>query len=314
MSTARDGGKPPVSGFTLVELLVVIAIIGVLVGLLLPAVQAAREAARRMQCSNNLKQIGLAIHNYDDTFKQLPMCYGIGPSGIEWGGLTALLLFLEEQNRYNRLGFNNSPPDGRGRPTLASQPLLSQPIPTYVCPSCSGPATNPNQGNLSKSNYVMSEAVFPHPHDQIAGLPFHPAGAPIKMSQISDGLSNTIAVGERALGDKPFRSYGAIWSGRTGTNSGGMARGAWPPNTPWFTGSDPCTRAAWTSYHPGGIHVVLCDGSVRFLAQTIDSHTGYRDCAATMYSQLLLDVQSGRINRVYQNLFLRNDGKVIADY
>jgi len=302
------------SGFTLVELLVVIAIIGILVGLLLPAVQAAREAARRMQCSNNLKQIGLAVHNYDSAIKQLPMCYGIGPSGREWGGLTALLPYLEQQNRYDRVGINNTPPDGRGRPTIASQPLLVQPIPGYLCPSSTGPVTNPNQGNLGTSNYVMSESVFPHPHDQIAGLPFHPAWQAIKMSQISDGLTNTIMVGERALGDLPIRSYGAIWSGRSGSNTGGMARGAWPPNTPWFTGNDPCTRNAWTSYHTGGINIVLGDGSVRFLNQSIDSKTGYVDCAATMYSQLLLDVQAGRLNRVYQNLFLRNDNNVIGDF
>jgi hypothetical protein len=187
-------------------------------------------------------------------------------------------------------------------------------IPTYICPSDSGPTTNPNQGGLGKSNYVMSESVFPHPHDQVAGLPFHKAWTTIKMVQVTDGLSNTIAVGERALGSAPFRSFGAVWAGRSGTNAGGMARGAWPPNTPWFTGSDPCTRASWTSYHPGGLNIVLGDSSVRFLNETIDSHTGYANCAATMYSQLLLDVQAGRINRVYQNLFLRNDGQVVADY
>jgi hypothetical protein len=239
------------------------------------------------------------------------MCYGIGVSGSEWGGLTAILPYLEQQNFYDRLGFNNTPPDGRGRPPIASQPLLTQRVPAYLCPSCTGPITNPNQGGLSKSNYVMSEAVFPHPHDQIAGLPFHPAGTPIKMSQITDGLSNTIMVGERALGNQPFRTYGAVWSGRTGTNSGGMARGAWPPNTPWFTGSDPCTRHAWTSFHPGGIQIVLGDGSVRFLNQTIDSRTGYPDCNATLYSQLMLD---SHLNRTYQFLFLRDDGRSIGDY
>jgi prepilin-type N-terminal cleavage/methylation domain-containing protein len=297
------------SGFTLVELLVVIAIIGILIALLLPAVQAARESARRMQCQTNLKQIGLAVHNYNETHDVLPLSYGIGPGGNEWGGLTYILPFLEEKSRYDRLA-----PDGRGRPTIAAQPLLSQPIPAYLCPSDNGLTTNPNQGNLGKSDYVMSEAVFPHPHDQVAGLPFHPFGTPIKMAQITDGLSNTIAVGERALGETPFRSYGAVWAGRIGTNSGGMARGAWPPNTPWFTGIDPCTRSSWTSYHPGGLNVVLCDASVRFLTETIDSHTGYADCADTMYSKLLADVWAGKINRVYQNLFLRNDRKPVGEY
>jgi hypothetical protein len=256
-----------------------------------------------------LKQIGLAIHNYDTAHKQLPMSYGIGPGGSEWGGLTAILPFLEEKSRYDRLS-----PDGRGRPPIASEPLLSQPIPVYVCPSDTGPPTNPNQGNLSKSNYVMSESVFPHPHDQTPGLPFHPAGTPIKMAQITDGLSSTIMVGERALGTAPFASYGGVWAGRIGTNSGGTARGAWPPNTPWFTGADPCTRHSWTSYHPGGINVVLGDASVRWVSETIDSHTGYPDCAATTYSQLLADVWAGRINRVYQNLFLRNDRKAVGEY
>jgi prepilin-type N-terminal cleavage/methylation domain-containing protein len=301
-------------GFTLVELLVVIAIIAVLIGLLLPAVQSARESARRSQCTNKLKQIGLAVHNYENTYKALPASYGVGPAPQEWGGLTFIMPFMELQNLFDQLGFDRRPPDGRGRPTIAQQPLLAQAIPAYICPSCAGPSTNPNAENLGKSNYVMSESVFPHPGNQAAGQPFHPWGTPITMNQITDGLSNTIMLSERALGGTPFRSFGAIWSGRAGTNSSGTARGSWPPNTPWRTGSDPCTRHAWTSYHPGGINLTLCDASVRFVSEAIDSQTDYASCNETEYQRLLQRARQGEQLRVYQNLFLRNSGSVIGSY
>src|SRR5262245_49230386 len=127
-------------GFTLVELLVVIAIIGILVALLLPAVQAAREAARRMQCGNNLKQIGLALHNYHDTFKSLPIgLLGAGagqptPSsaddGFGWG--CALLPFLEQQALYDRVRPNGTPSVFVRFHTGSPSPLPSPPGPNNV--------------------------------------------------------------------------------------------------------------------------------------------------------------------------------------
>ena len=133
-------------GFTLVELLVVIAIIGILVGLLLPAVQAAREAARRMQCSNNLKQMGLAIHNHESTYKYMPACEkdlaapdADNPYGqtAVWGTLMHLLPYMEQNNIYNLVPIQRSYFDPKSLPapfgTLA--PAAVAPITTFICPS-----------------------------------------------------------------------------------------------------------------------------------------------------------------------------------
>jgi prepilin-type N-terminal cleavage/methylation domain-containing protein len=154
------------NGFTLVELLVVIAIIGILVGLLLPAVQAAREAARRMQCSNNLKQIGLALHNYESTHKVFP------PGGVTPGGCCGtpsagnwalfILPFIEQTNLYNQYDFrlwNDSVP-GRDA-TLTTGPNAFVPmqlLTTYNCPSDPGAGMleRPASGNGSNKHYMTS--------------------------------------------------------------------------------------------------------------------------------------------------------------
>lgn len=162
-------------GFTLVELLVVIAIIGVLIGLLLPAIQAARESARRMQCSNNLRQLGLAMHNYESARQQLPAGYTSdidssqrdsstwdGPAGWGWGA--HILEYIEASNISVQLNFE--------QPIWAQEnlPLIETMIPTFLCPSVSGPAlpfevtgenNNPiDKGtgpfNLARSHYVAS--------------------------------------------------------------------------------------------------------------------------------------------------------------
>jgi len=229
--------------------------------------------------------------------------------------LTFILPFVEQQNLYDRVGFDNGRPDGRGRPPVSLNPLVVEVIPTYLCPSCDGGTRNPNVDNLGKSNYVFSESAFPHPGNQVAGQPFHPWGARITFAQITDGLTNTIMLSERALSGGPrMRSFGPVWAGRWGTNSSATARGAWPPNTPWRTGADPFTRHAWTSNHPGGINLALCDGSVRFVSETIDSQTDYATCNETEYNRLLQRVSQGEQLRVYQNLFLRNSGAVIGPY
>ena len=157
--------RKAISGFTLVELLVVIAIIGILVGLLLPAVQAAREAARRMQCGNNLKQIGLALHNYESTHKRFP------PGGVTPGGCCGtpsagnwslfLLPYIEQTNLYNRYDFrvwNDSDPGRSGLNGGVNAPILLTPIPTYACPSDVGAGLieQPASGNGSNKQYMTS--------------------------------------------------------------------------------------------------------------------------------------------------------------
>ncbi len=130
-------------GFTLVELLVVIAIIGVLVGLLLPAVQAAREAARRMQCSNNLKQIGLALHNYESTFKAFPGAWYIHlpapPYNIQ-SGLVGLLPYMEQTALYANYSSSVSPTALNGPIGAANEVVISTPLPMFICPSSPGGA------------------------------------------------------------------------------------------------------------------------------------------------------------------------------
>jgi prepilin-type N-terminal cleavage/methylation domain-containing protein len=138
-------------GFTLVELLVVIGIIGLLVGLLLPAVQAAREAARRMSCSNNFRQVGIAILNYESSFKRFPSAYFLSKAPNQFQPMgVAILPYLEQQNLFNRY-------DPSVRPTLESGPVgvanvevIATPIPTFICPSAPGDVTGRRyQGKIS---------------------------------------------------------------------------------------------------------------------------------------------------------------------
>ena len=193
--------KSSSAGFTLVELLVVIAIIGILVGLLLPAVQAAREAARRMQCSNNLKQFGLALHNYHDTFNALVYRKGgtTGGSGNQSNqgrrsGFISLLPFLEQTNMYNQImagqpGVNKEGPQGwAGWAPWNNSPAFMR------CPSDPGAMITGGRRN----SYAFSVG------DQIAGIRddrtvrglFSNRDC-VKFAEITDGLSNTIAMSER---------------------------------------------------------------------------------------------------------------------
>ena len=206
------------SAFTLVELLVVIAIIGVLVALLLPAVQAAREAARRAQCLNNLRQIGLALHNHHDSLGKLPPGFasqatGTWPggsndptpeSGPGWSLFASILPYLEQSNLHSQIKFNlaiTDPANAQARQT---------PLKMYVCPSDTPPrviqitdsGSPPSDANTP---VVMTEAAVcsyagvlgDGAYEQLpfTGV-FHRTSA-VRFAEISDGLSNTIGVGER---------------------------------------------------------------------------------------------------------------------
>jgi prepilin-type N-terminal cleavage/methylation domain-containing protein len=227
--------------FTLVELLVVIAIIGVLVALLLPAVQAAREAARRAQCSNNLKQIGLAMQNYEDTFKALPMSYfiSIAPGGTvppvniqNWG--TSILPYLEQKPLYDKLDTKWPAVNEFGPIGQANIVVISTPVQAFVCPSAGGTDRLYN-GKIGPPAFAISLSWRAAPSDycvttgvraafgnvayngnqggqrhgalRVVAAPTDPSS---RMAEITDGTSNTFLIGERTGGPELY-SKRQVW-------------------------------------------------------------------------------------------------------
>lgn len=301
--------------FTLIELLVVIAIIAILIALLLPAVQQAREAARRTQCKNNLKQLGLALHNYHDVHRAFPNRFyqpvqnACGAANnrrnYAFGWSTMILPFLDQGALYDAL----DPGQGCSFPvpgtTYSGKTLLQDPVVAFACPSDTGGSVNPAYEGYTKSNYPGSHQVF--------------GSSPTRIRDITDGTSNTMMVGERALNASPQekRQTGAIVWGRTRFSDGATVfHGTWPSNTPnpgngnvrAQAGDPNCKRHNTSSRHTGGAQFLLCDGSVRFISENIARNpaTPISGCAAG-------DGMAG-VGFVYQNLFTMQDGEVIGEF
>lgn len=200
-------------GFTLIELLVVIAIIAILIGLLLPAVQKVREAAVRMRCQNNLKQIGLALHNYESAMSKFPPLYpGTAPGSTAfdykytWSVLAQLNPYLEQTAIYNSMDLKQPMYDATNQITAANKFVVVQKVPIFLCPSDRGMPVSSAYGvtDMGPTNYVachgsgLSGGGYGSP---IAADGIFPAVTGVGFTDIADGASNTVAFSESILGD-----------------------------------------------------------------------------------------------------------------
>ncbi len=303
-------------GFTLIELLVVIAIIAILIALLLPAVQQAREAARRSTCKNNLKQLGIALHNYHETHKRFPCTIHTNKTwssiNSDHGGswLVQLLPFLEQSTLYNVLDFNLDP--SHQAQTAGGQYAYTVEIPAFICPSDTheGFWTNgmsvdgtTNGQKRAVSNYSASMGsqqntpggthnnYFGHgpvtradtmnPRE-ISGVIGHMSWA-ARIHDITDGTTNTIALGEvrPECSDHVRNGWMHVNSMYTGT---GVAINfdtcedspGAASGTPNWFTGQWGNSQGFKSKHVGGAHFLLCDGSARFLSENIDMVTYQR--------------------------------------
>lgn len=281
-------------GFTLIELLVVIAIIGVLVSLILPAVQQAREAARRSQCKNNLKQIGVALHNYVDAHRVLPPGYvslfdaSGNDTGPGWGWAAMLLPQLEQSPAYNAINFNV------GIEQPANQISRLAVLPMLLCPSDNPasfwPAMSPDPVtgapvsmicNVASANYV---GMFGTSEPGVDGEGLFFRNSRIRLSDITDGTSQTIAVGERShrLGEATWTGSvtGAVLAGDPSDGIGrsraedgaGMVLGHIGEGvTPGNPAAD--ANQFYSVHAGGGVHFLFADGHVSFINRSFDYHS-----------------------------------------
>ena len=280
-------------GFTLVELLVVIAIIGVLVALLLPAVQAAREAARRSSCGNNLKQIGLALHNYHDTYLVLPSGH-IRVGGTDLHAWSALLLpFIEENNIYENVAV-----DFGTQLTAANANTVGAVIDGYRCPSSTLPDFN--NDDEATSNYNGNHGRQSNTGDQ-RGIFWR--NSEVNFRDITDGTSNTILVGETEGDSRTGNDEFPVWGQATQKRHQVFSWGNHNRIINESIQADRCRGrcgAGWSSRHPGGAQFVFCDASTHFLSETIEAGTSKNPSNNGAGIWLLLHV--------------RNDGKVLGEF
>jgi prepilin-type N-terminal cleavage/methylation domain-containing protein/prepilin-type processing-associated H-X9-DG protein len=305
--------KHRIRGFTLIEVLVVIAIVAVLMALLLPAVQSAREAARRSQCVNNLKQVGLALHNYHDAHSVLPP----GKKGCCWGTwLVYTLPYLEQQSLYN--SWNSFGINADGAPSsydldlryfgVANQTVTSTWLSVYLCPTdrTNAPLTATTNGKMyacTSQNYAVNfgnTLVVQTDFQDITfgGAPFVDIGSPdgdhnqpghstVGFPSFQDGLSNTVVAGEVIVGQgQDLRGFS--WWGDAATFEAFLTPNSSFPDalfSPYYcinvAPNPPCIGAttalpdnyAARSRHVGGVNVAMGDGSVRFVRNAISVQT-----------------------------------------
>ena len=321
-----------VAAFTLVELLVVIAIIGILIALLLPAVQSAREAARRLQCTNNLKQTALAVHLYHDANRQFPPGYGYldasyesGGGHAEWPWCTRLFPYIEQQALADILNsvwtgsktywsFPSGSYSSAGSPA-AIRPIYETAISGWQCPSDPTAAqrrnaSNPNALHSSRISYAANLGVGPmqgtivpasrlpsglSSSERVPGVFGYNHGE--RIAGITDGTSSTLMLselicgGERTIRCAQYYDEGPIFTTDYCPNDLTPDLVRWCDDADANQGPAPCAPGSGTlgggilgnnlnkcvhtarSRHPGGVNAALCDGSVRFVSESIALHT-----------------------------------------
>ncbi|MCA9064000.1 MAG: DUF1559 domain-containing protein [Planctomycetaceae bacterium] len=290
-------------GFTLIELLVVIAIIAVLIALLLPAVQYAREAARRSQCRNNLKQLGLAFHQYHDTHSTFPIgtiSHSVlhpGPFrenrfGIHWG--VRLLPFLEQNNLWDAMDtdstyYISSEPTGSW--AIQNLPYIRQPLPVFQCPTDPqshdiiyiGTAGRPSSGwvygavssyagvadNRNRFQPGLPSTTNSHYTYTGNGMLFNLSS--VRFRDVTDGTSNTLFAGEIAGSlnqlSKPDHTP---WAGTAMIDLKDGLNGPYTAVGGTYVAPNVPPGCGFASLHSGGCHFLLVDGSVRFLSENVD--------------------------------------------
>lgn len=289
------------SGFTLVEVLVVMAIIAIVTSVSLPAVQQARLASRRNQCSNNLKQLGLALHNYHDTFSVFPPGWVAKDYSADTrpmiGWQVSILPMVEQIGIFKEYEFGVPMPRADGNLQLS--------IPTYRCPTDVTAATNPFRDNYGTSNYALNYGDTRPPHIGVGRESVNWPGAAevdrrtngigscnsrVRIRDFIDGTSNTFAAGE-----KTTTSRAGIWPGpvRNRYDDDVAADGSHQSRLNK-------SATGFSSNHRGGANFLFCDGSVHFINDEIDSRPPSAD--------------RGEPVGTYQKLANREDGQVIGEF
>ena len=314
------------TAFTLIELLVVIAIIAILIALLLPAVQQAREAARRTQCKNNLKQLGLALHNYHDTFNRFPSCVfwtDVNQDGQadddtgHWAWGTMLLPQIDQSPLYNRFQAGTLTP---AQVYALDNSLLRTVLPAFRCPTDTGPDMcdtardldflgTGTQRLISCSNYVASNDdndVADYGDTSVnSNTGMFPMAVCLRMRDMSDGTSNTIAIGERDsldIGDCDHEASTifAVETWNQADDDDGAECVVGTGDRPINFRGDTEEDESFSSFHTGGAHFLMGDGAVRFISENI------------AHDDTIRAHEAGA--QTFQLLLHRNDGKPVGEF
>ena len=289
------------SGFTLVELLVVIAIIGILIGMLLPAVQQVRAAARRASCSNNLRQVGLALQNYQAAQTSFPPGFIVqGPSSPDpirsYGWATLLLPYIEQNSVFDAIDpLNNT----LSISVDSSEDKGGAVISAYVCPSSALESHDTN--GFSKCNYLGNQGFG---NNSLDNLGIFNDNSQIEPRDITDGMSNTILVAEADGSSLAADQAFPVWIGPAGANASFSRRAVLrrgdirnPINDRSSNDPNSLSPAVFSSQHPGGVQHALCDGSVHFINEDIE-----------------LGTSNSLPNGAYLKLIVRDDGEIVGEF